>query len=254
MLKIIRNLCFGVLLSLNIVMALKVDTQAVSNDKKILALAYDDNVIRLYSLENGKLLSELKAHTKSIQTLSFSHDNTQLLSGSWDDFVIVWDLNKEEIITKKDMGSTVMHAYFTFNDKNIVLSVDEKGLMLFDKRLTKELKKFKVDYNLQISKNHKFIVGRDSYTTVALIDLVEGKRLMHLLLDAYDDDMYFSDDEKISIIRDYDRFHIWDTVKKESINVIRSTLDVECLSLNSLANELWIANNNKIEIWDYLKA
>jgi len=39
----------------------------------------------------GKELNVLNGHTGSVNSVAFSNDGTQIVSGSWDDLVWVWD-------------------------------------------------------------------------------------------------------------------------------------------------------------------
>ena len=231
--------------------ALEAEAHSISKDKTLLAIGFDDNVIRLYSLKTGKLLQTFRGHNKSIQSLDFSSDNAQLLSGSWDDHLIIWNVKSGKIIKNKDMGSTVYISYFTLNDKNIVVSSEDKQLILYNLDLKKKVESFNVNERLQISKNRKFLIAQVPYDAVALIDLENKKEIIHEYMDSYDDHMYFSDDASTVVVRDNSNFYVWDIIKKEPTEMIHSSIGANVANLNSYKNELWIANNNKIGIWNY---
>lgn len=54
----------------------------------------DDNTIRVWSLKTCKCLDELNGHTNGVLSLAFADNN--LFSGSYDQYLIMWDLNEIE--------------------------------------------------------------------------------------------------------------------------------------------------------------
>jgi WD40 repeat protein len=72
-------------------------TQVVfSGDGKLLAATWLDNGIRIYDVEQRKLIKTLHGHTERVLSIAFSPDQTQLISGSQDKTAIVWDLDHAE--------------------------------------------------------------------------------------------------------------------------------------------------------------
>ena len=86
--KIVTYLFLAWVYSIN-VFTVEIDAKAISQDKSMLALAYDDHTIHIYSLKDATLLGELKGHEKGIQTLDFNEDGTKLMSGSWGNKAII---------------------------------------------------------------------------------------------------------------------------------------------------------------------
>ena len=50
------------------------------------------NLIEIKDLKDNDIVSELKGHTGSVYRLSFSNDQTYLISGSYDHTVRVWSV------------------------------------------------------------------------------------------------------------------------------------------------------------------
>lgn len=65
---------------------------AFSPDGKFIASGHDDQAVRLWSVETGKLLHTLRGHSDEVCALSFSADGKRLASASEDLQVIVWDV------------------------------------------------------------------------------------------------------------------------------------------------------------------
>ncbi len=249
--KLLIALYLGLFTLLSNAYALEAEIQVISTDKTKLALAYDDNVIRLYSIESGKLLQEFESHKDGIQTLNFNTDGTKLISGDWGNYAIIWDVKTGKVLNKKNMGETVMHANFSADNKSIILGVDEKKLAVYDTDIKNRLNTFEMGNSLQFSENKQFIAGTGRGDTVVVVDSTSQKHIVTIPADAYDDSIYFSDDNQTLVIRDWSDFHVWDIKNNKKIDTINSSIGADSATLNSSANELWIASNNSLEVWNY---
>lgn len=77
----------------------KVYCATFSPDEQLIATGAADNLIRIFNSE-GTLQYELEGHSSGVVSLSFSSDGNQLISGSQDGTIKVWDLkNRSEIYT-----------------------------------------------------------------------------------------------------------------------------------------------------------
>ncbi|MDF5725797.1 MAG: serine/threonine protein kinase [Rhizonema sp. PD37] len=75
-------------------------TVAFSPDGKILATGSEDNTIKLWQVNTGKIIDTLPGHSWSVVALAFSTDGEMLVSGSWDKTVKLWRVHtKKEIVT-----------------------------------------------------------------------------------------------------------------------------------------------------------
>jgi WD40 repeat protein len=69
---------------------------AVSADGKRLATASSDGLARVYDLEKGELLLELKGHTRAVQGVAFRPDGKELATAGADGTVRLWDPEGKE--------------------------------------------------------------------------------------------------------------------------------------------------------------
>ncbi len=249
---------FIILFYSNFIQALSVETYSISQDKTILALAYDDLVIRLYDLNSGEVLHELKAHENSIQTVQFNQDGSRLISGDWGDYAIIWDVKTGKIIKKKNMGETVMHAIYTADDKYLVMAIDEAPLAIFDSNLKKKKGEYAINARIQLSSNKKYLAGQRMYSpdvkgdAVIVVDLLKNKKILEIPEDSYDDEIYFSQDASIVVVRDSSVFHVWEVNNNKKLGLIDTQLDVDESLINPIKDkELWLTGGNKVEVWDY---
>ncbi|MFM9841245.1 MAG: WD40 repeat domain-containing protein [Cyclobacteriaceae bacterium] len=68
-----------------------VRTIAINEARGEMAVGYSDHFIRVFALDDFKLISEFKAHENSVFALSYMPDTNFLISGSRDARLKVWD-------------------------------------------------------------------------------------------------------------------------------------------------------------------
>ena len=77
-----------------------------SPDGKLIASAgWDENSIKLWDAENGKLKETLK-HTEGVNSIAFSKDGQFLISGSEDNTIKIWDIANQPQLIKTLTGHT----------------------------------------------------------------------------------------------------------------------------------------------------
>jgi pre-mRNA-processing factor 17 len=77
------------------------------NSGHLLLSSGADSTVKIFDVyHNKELLRSYCGHTKSITDISFNHDGTQFISGSFDRFMKVWDTETGQMITKFSSGKT----------------------------------------------------------------------------------------------------------------------------------------------------
>jgi hypothetical protein len=102
---------------------------ALSPDETILAVIgwFENHEIRLFDYKTGRLISSLKAHDEYVNVLDFSEDGSKLVSGSFDNTVILWNISllKEKnyyIKTLKKFNKGILITNVKFKEDFIVAS------------------------------------------------------------------------------------------------------------------------------------
>jgi len=255
--KILHVLFFIILAFSTRSYANEIGNMAISSDKQWLALSYADFSIKIYSLENGQVLQTLKGHSDEAYSMDFNIDGTRLISTDGDGTAILWDLKSGEMINQKSLSGMLVDSYFSANN-NIVLFFDEKAAQVYNSKLKKIIKTLSVGGDSHVSDDKRFLLGvmrnREGVREgVEVIDLSNNGSIMELKpVDAYDDDIVFNHDKSIVVVRDWDYFHFWNIENKRKIGVIKSTSRVDSFALRDGTDELWIASDNQIEVWNFI--
>jgi WD40 repeat protein/serine/threonine protein kinase len=94
-----------------------------SPDSRMLAVAGDDSVIRVYTIPAGRLLVSLIGHKRSNLRLSFSADGRTLASAGYDGTVRLWHLTSGRELMRFQMPVEDIHAH------DLLFSPDGRSLL-----------------------------------------------------------------------------------------------------------------------------
>jgi WD40 repeat protein len=127
-LVVIRDLMAGETLALE-GHSRQVTAIALSPQQTQFASASRDDTARLWDLESGELLYELRGHTGHVMCVDFSHDGTRLLTGSNDGTIRVWSTTTGELKqTIEPAGKAVFTAVWLPGD-GVIASGTADGLL-----------------------------------------------------------------------------------------------------------------------------
>jgi WD40 repeat protein len=96
---------------------------AFSPDGKLLAAGGADNVVRLWNVDENKLVAELRGHTNWVHGLSFSADGKFLVTSSADRSARVWEVGTWTQVAKLDQMEPVNGACFNPNAELVAVAV-----------------------------------------------------------------------------------------------------------------------------------
>jgi len=101
--------------------------------------ASSDSTIKLWETGSDVALYTYAGHTGSVNAIAVSDDHKQFISVASDSSVIIWDLNKKEILKRIKLNSRISAVSYANNNKWFVIG-DEKGkIEVFNKNNYKKL-------------------------------------------------------------------------------------------------------------------
>jgi WD40 repeat protein len=74
---------------------------SISQDGKFIAIGGTMGIVRLFRYETGKLITSIKGHSSTINALSFSPDDKQIVSVGEDGSIFIWCLFLADEESKK---------------------------------------------------------------------------------------------------------------------------------------------------------
>jgi WD40 repeat protein len=82
-----------------------VRASAFSPASNVLAVASDENSVKLFDAASGTVLATLKGHRWGVRSLAYSQDGTRLATGGGDGTVKIWDMTSfRELLTLRPRG------------------------------------------------------------------------------------------------------------------------------------------------------
>lgn len=99
-----------------------VSSIAISPDGKLLASASGDCTIKLWNLNDGSLVRELKGHTDGVQSVAFSPEGSLVASGSRDKTVRLWRVSDGSMVSELKGHEGIVNSVAFSPDGSLVAS------------------------------------------------------------------------------------------------------------------------------------
>ena len=239
----------------------------VSPSGELLAVYWFES-ITIFNIVTGEKLHEFEAGTEDPFVLKFSADSSKLISSGWD-AVSVWDLDKGERSARKETTENAECGVIS-NDHSKIYYDDQysdfghKQLIVTNGSLAKEAVVFKnnadckasADQTLLAIQSYQFddsgFSVEDTQINIINLDTAEIQNSFNGdEADAYDEDMFFFDNNRKLLVRDYSDFHIWDIDNNTLLKSVEIDMDVDEVSVSG--NLALLTDDLPVGFWDLTK-
>ncbi|MHA2363235.1 MAG: WD40 domain-containing protein [Candidatus Hodarchaeales archaeon] len=135
-------------------------------------------------VEKKILISHVKAHSASINTIQFTSDGTNLITGGSDDTVRVWDMDGNEVLFISGHSAPVVDIELHQNENFIFSASEDSTVRIWDRTNGKELAVIsdakRSVKDVQISYNNQLITGsKDGFLRVYDLSNIEKPNIIH---------------------------------------------------------------------------
>ena len=155
----------------------------ISPDGRFLASASDDQTVRLWDIDNRRLLHSFEGHSGSVESVAFSPDGGFLASASSDQTVRLWDIDNRRLLHSFEGHSGSVESVAFSPDGGFLASASsDQTVRLWDIDNRRLLHSFEghTSFVLSVafSPDGGFLASASSDQTVRLWD-IENRRLLH---------------------------------------------------------------------------
>lgn len=204
---------------------------AFSRDSRMLALGGRDKIVRLWNVETGALIRELKGHTNRICSVSFSPDGRTLASTGGDKTIRLWNV-ETGVETKLIEGHTddVYVLAFSPDGQRIATGGADLTVRLWNPWTGAEIHRFEgfseLVLSLAFSPDGKLIASTGQDNRCSILDTETGLEICRLAgHEKTVKSVFFSADGKWLATTGFDgNFRLWDidfeTRKPEEVGAI----------------------------------
>ncbi|KPA10419.1 hypothetical protein MHK_009379 [Candidatus Magnetomorum sp. HK-1] len=120
-----------------------VNSVSYSPDGRRIVSGSDDNTVKIWNAETGKLIRSLTGHSSSVRSVSFSPDGRRIVSGSSDKTVKIWDAETGKLIRSlTGHSSDVWSVSFSPDGRRIVSGSYDKTVKIWDAKTGNQLMTF----------------------------------------------------------------------------------------------------------------
>ncbi len=215
-----------------------VQSVAFSSDGRFIVSGSDDKSVKLWSVEQKKLLHTFEGHSSGVLSVAFSPDGKFIVSGSWDKSIKLWSVEQQKLLhTFEGHSSTVYSVAFSIDGRFIVSGSEDKSIKLWSVKQKKLLHTFggHSDEVRSVAFSHdgRFIVSGSDDNSIKLWS-VEQQRHLHTFEERSNDvnSVAFSSDGMFIVSGSDDKsIKLWSVEQKKLLH----TFEGHSNDVNSVA-------------------
>ncbi|WP_242051375.1 nSTAND1 domain-containing NTPase [Nostoc spongiaeforme] len=243
-----------------------VNSASFSPDGQLLATTSDDQTVKLWDINTGKILKTLN-DVNVARSVSFS-PNGQLLAtlSNNDKTVKLWDINTGKILKTLNDADVVRSVSFSPDGKTLATGANDNTVKLWDITSSRILKTLKghigVVIDVSFSRDGRMLASASYDDTVKLWDTATGKELKTFNgpPKGYTEQSvtcvkFSPDGKKLAIGSDYNTITLWDTITGIRLQTFDKTSSygygVTSVDFSLDGEQLISANRDKtVKLWN----
>ena len=211
----------------------RVDGILITKDERKFISYSLDNTIKIWEMQEGKLLRTLEGHTNGVKGVQFTKDEKKLISYSLDNTIKIWDIDNGRLLkTLEGHKGEVNGIQLTENERKLISCSQDGSIKIWDMATGKLLKTFEAHkgeiYAIQLTKDEKKLISCSWDGTIKIWEMGNGK--LHKILEGHKHNVsgiQLTKNEKklISYARDK-TINIWDLENFKLIKTLEGHTDI----------------------------
>lgn len=235
-----------------------VGTVAFSPDGKMLATGSRETAVKILEIPTGKVINTFPGDNSPIWSVAFNSDATQLVAGTYDWRIIVWNLATGEPFRVFEHRAPIWSVSMSPDNEKIASSSGDKTVKVWDLKTGFLIFNFPdhsdVVYSIAISSDGKILVSGSADQTIKIEDLDTGELINTLTgHQGVIRSVKISPDGEKIVSGSYDTtVKIWDLKTGKLIKTL-SGHTAEVVSVDISRDGRYIASgskDNSINIWN----
>lgn len=226
------------------------------NGKYILS-GSSDSTIKLWELENGKLIKTFVGHHGGIESVAFSPDGKKIISTSYDLTLRIWDVHTGKILQGlvSNDEALLQNARFSPNG-NLFAFWHSDSIQIWDVKTNMQITSFcghdDTISSFSFSPDSKKIVSSSWDGTIRIWPLEKDCKPYNLSYSEIYEMVFSQDGKKIAFGTEDGTIFIWDYInKKEILSLKAHTELIRSIHFSSDGRKIISASDDKtIKLWD----
>jgi len=240
---------------------------AISPDGKYVVVGFEDGTLRLYSLPDGKLLSEEQEHLDRVRSLAFNKEGNLLASVSYDKVLTLWQIESDglQIVEISNIQNAELYsvAFSPDDSKLVVASLDGK-VSLFDTKNINEpfhVFEYTFEHGLSVAFDKtgvQLLMSGDG--EIRLANLTSSKNSKSFQFAQQEGDWIFraifsSDGKRVASVGRDSIIYIYDTKSKELLQKLKGHKNTIYDVVFSPDNQqiATVSSDATVKVWDLEK-
>ena len=231
----------------------------------LLAAGSLNNSIKIFNINNGKLMNTFYGHTDTVTHVEFSPNGHLMVSSSDDGTIKIWDVvSGKELKSLKGHSTFVKTVIFTLDGKNLISAGNDRKIRVWDVSTGQQQKVLSGHedciFSLDLSSDGNLLASGDANGEIKIWDTLNWNEIASYSQGrsySYNqqiEDLTFTADNKFIISGSQNgSLMFYDLRKKEVIKEIKNLTPVWSVKISPNFNTIISEDRYKMTLWELYK-